>query len=446
MEMFGKAIWYLLSVASSFYMMAALIVLTHCICDNGIVWNQRKKWMLLILVMADEGKSLLWKEQTWFSAVICLCYLAVFVYGCKGKWIRRCLRALCVCLIAIICFYMVCEIGGYYIFPGDQMIDLSGESRNRKELAWNLIALIVFAAIYYYFLLCFFKKDIFIPFGKKENWLIIFYCCYLVSMYVMVVISSENTQGQAAIQAAMAGVLVIFSIVFPVFLFKNRLGIYYRDLKEYQENFLQAELAHFQQYKEAQKETHRFRHDIRNYLVCLNMLLEEQKTEEAEKYLKSLLHDVWELSPKAVTGDEMLDCIFSAKWSRMQQEGILFEVDGVLDGGLPWKPIDICSVFANALDNAIEACMKITEEQLREIRVSLKHTNQFYFIEMSNTVQENVDCRRLLSSTISYTSKENQHLHGFGLQNMRRTVEKYGGVLRLDCQNQRFTVCFIISR
>ena len=242
----------------------------------------------------------------------------------------------------------------------------------------------------------------------------------------------------------MAIAVLFLGIVFPVFILKNRLGEYYKELNIYHEEILQTELAHFQQYKEAQDETRRFRHDIQNNLLCLNALMEENKLREADDYLKSLIHEVQALSPKVVTGDEMLDCIFAAKGNRMQQAGIQFQIDGVLDHGLQWKPIDICSVFANALDNAIEACILIAKGRERKITISLKHTEQYYFIEICNTVEENFDCENLLDS--GYTSKKNKEIHGYGLQNMKKTVESYGGMLKVDCKNFVFTLSFIIPQ
>ena len=143
---------------------------------------------------------------------------------------------------------------------------------------------------------------------------------------------------------------------------------------------------------------------------------------------------------------EMRYCIISAKWNQMEQEGISFQFDGLFDNGLRWKAVDICSVFANALDNAIEACRKVPAVQERQISMSIKHTKQFYYVEIVNAVQEEIDCKALFNPAKAYTSKENRNLHGFGFRNMQRTVEKYNGILKADCDNGTFRLALTISR
>jgi len=232
----------------------------------------------------------------------------------------------------------------------------------------------------------------------------------------------------------------------PFYLIKGQVSNYYQSTKEYQEIFLQEQLKTLERYKAAEEETRRIRHDMKNNLSCISMLLNEGKTHEASEYVEGLLQEISALSPKVVTGDEMLNCVFSAKLDWMQKENIVFEIDGVLDRGLDWKPIDICKVFANAIDNAIEACMKITDRDNRRIMVSLKRTKQYYSIEMKNTIADKKLCAPLLknSSNTRYTTKTNKKFHGLGLSNMYRTVEKYGGMMKVDCQDNEFILNIVV--
>lgn len=174
-------------------------------------------------------------------------------------------------------------------------------------------------------------------------------------------------------------------------------------------------------------------------------MLENENPDEAKAYLKDLLCDIRDLSPKVVTGDEMLDFIFSTKWNLMQQEQIRFQVDGVLDGGLNLKPMDACSIFANAFDNALEACMKMPPEQPRAIHVLFKRTSQYYYIEIKNTVHENIDCTKLLSFG-HYTTKKDSSHHGFGMQTIQRTMQNHDGIFKMNCANNWVTLTFILNR
>ena len=440
MEVFYQFLRHLLSAASSFYIFSAAVLLTHCMCDGGVAWNPKKKWLLLGVVTLDEAINIFWEISGAAGFLVLFCYLLVFAYGCGQKHIRRAIKVFGVFLYILSSFAMISDIGYYYMFHGYFVPE-------KYEFWYEIILLPVCVFLYYYLSQKFIKKGLVIPFGRREKWLLAFYFVYIFSFFGMIVVSEgEGKWMEGILQVLVEIVMMVFTLGFPVYIFKTRISAYYRDMKDYQEEFLQAELSYFRQYKESQEETRRFRHDIKNHLMFLDAMMGEHKEREAQEYLGNLLQKVQKLSPEIVTGDEMLDCIFSFKTALMRQEQISFEMEGVLDGGLGWKPMDICCVFANALDNAIEACMRIPEEQPREIHVSLKKTEQFFYIEISNTVSSDEEGKKIFSSGENFTSKKNRNLHGFGILNMRRTVEKYGGILNMECRDKRVTLSLILRR
>lgn len=172
------------------------------------------------------------------------------------------------------------------------------------------------------------------------------------------------------------------------------------------------------------------------------MMLEEGHTEDARKHIENMLGEVSALSPKYVTGDEMLDIIISMKSDRMNELNIRFTLDGVADGGLNLKPMDICSIFANALDNAVEAASSSNEPY---ISFGIKRTDKFFVIKITNSVSHKIDTEKLMS-TSGYTSKSDKDHHGFGLMNVRRTVEKCGGLLKAESDDRSFTLTIMLQR
>ena len=150
-----------------------------------------------------------------------------------------------------------------------------------------------------------------------------------------------------------------------------------REKNKSQEAYLAAELDYIEQYKRKQTETKAFRHDVKNHLAMTSMMLEEGHVDEAREHIQNMLGKVSALSPQYVSGDEILDIIISMKADRMNELGVRFTLDGVVDGGLNIKPMDKCSIFANALDNAIEAAsacedpyvsFEIKRTEVREVR------------------------------------------------------------------------------
>ena len=131
----------------------------------------------------------------------------------------------------------------------------------------------------------------------------------------------------------------------------------------------------------------------------------------------------------------MLDCIVGMKASRMDEEEIDFKLDGMIDGGLGMKPVDVCNIFANALDNAIEACERIPEKTDRWVSLLVKRTDKFFSIKLSNSVKEEkngISLDKLFDGISRKTSKKDKNLHGFGTLNMKKALEKYGGMLKSE--------------
>ena len=239
-----------------------------------------------------------------------------------------------------------------------------------------------------------------------------------------------------------AAMLVILGLAAPVLLVIFSAERSMLEKNRSQEAYLAAELEYIGQYKKKQVETNRFRHDIKNNLALTQMMLDEGHVEEAREHLKDMLGEVSSLSPKYVTGDEMLDIIISMKADKMDELNIRFTLDGVADGGLQIKPMDMCSIFANILDNAIEASCTCDDPY---ITVSIKKTEKFFVIKITNSASTKIDTGMLLSST-GYTSKKDTEHHGFGLLNVRRAVEDLGGMRKAESDEKSFGLTVMLPR
>ncbi|SNU04523.1 GHKL domain-containing protein [Lachnospiraceae bacterium] len=237
--------------------------------------------------------------------------------------------------------------------------------------------------------------------------------------------------------------LPILGGIAPVLLVMNAAEKSLKEKNEYQETYLAAELEYIEQYKRTQTETRAFRHDIINNLSLTDMMLDEGKTEEASAHIKQLLGNVRALSPSIITGDEMLDCIVAMKADKMKEKAIQFSSDGVVDGGLHMKAMDICSIFANALDNAIEAADKTVPDAWVDLKI--KRNDKFAIIKISNSAVGKVDVEKLFM-TSGYTSKKDTEHHGFGLSNIRRTVEDYDGLIKAESDEKSFSLSIMIPR
>ena len=145
----------------------------------------------------------------------------------------------------------------------------------------------------------------------------------------------------------------------------------------------------------------------------------------------------------------MLDCIVGMKISKMEEVGIDFTLDGVLDGGLKMKPVDICTIFANAIDNAIEACERLPEESDRWIKLKIKRTDKFFSISLINSMVEDKKTgviNKIFYDGERFTTKKDKSLHGYGTKNMKAAISRYDGIERVSAEGGVFTLSIILPR
>lgn len=121
---------------------------------------------------------------------------------------------------------------------------------------------------------------------------------------------------------------------------------------------------------------------------------------------------------------------------------------------LPYDRTDLCALYANALDNAIEACMKLNETQ-REISLKSKTGKGLFCLEINNPAPDpdkkppatgTKKQAGSLSKKISErgpllpTSKADKPNHGIGLQSMREIIKKYHGSMEIKTENGVFNL------
>ena len=454
--MIGTVIWtFMMSLC--FYI--GWIFFAKCYLNKSILLDKKNVLLLLVASLLDVVGQVSHVELANFLACINVLLLGYcFFRGGTGK-IKRLLSSVEVFLFYVsIVFYMITMYMIYH--PEDTELTFLDTVLDTSKWQYAYCVLILFFIVYTYVNL--YRKKITLELQIREKLLFVGNFLFLISFFCLWSMLTEDGKVKLPDSFSVLCMCMLTVLEFLAFvgLVKGKLTDYYKKGQEYQQEYMEMELAHFREYKRAQDETKRVRHDMKNNLACISMLLENGKNQEAKDYVTQLLGEVNAFSPKVVTGDEMLDAIVASKWNKMEEKQITFSMEGVLDKGLNWKPIDICTVFSNGLDNAIEACEKIEGE--RSISLSLRYTRNFYYITISNTMAGNLpisESEKRLSSKLDnkedtaresvvigsrYTTKKNKELHGYGLENMERTIRKYDGTMNILQEGNRFVLKIMV--
>ena len=426
----------------NFFIAAFIILFLRCFYDSGFQWNG-KKTILLSFVVILYGLNSVFSPpdiKDLLAIIPAVAFAIIPIYDYQGRKMTGFLRYRCFWWLCNIIVSLISLIVQFYILP-----DFTLESNEINEI--DCLFKFIFGILFFgtMFVLVYFgvyKRGIMISCGKKHTILMIVYSLVLFVFFGELTYYEKNAQESLTI---LASAFILLTTMLPIFAYSLQISVHYQQLTKVQETYMQTELEHFRQYMHAQEETRRFRHDIRNNLLCMNEMVASGDQEKLTQYLKDLLKITDTLSFKYVSGDDLLDSILNAKAQYMEQQSIRFELDGVLAGGLPWKPMDICAVFANAIDNAIEACQKVPPEE-RYISMCIKATPQFWLITIENSVAEAVDTKKLFQKNGGYTSKSDSSRHGIGTYSMKRTIESYGAIMEAKCTEQIFTLEIMIDK
>ena len=232
---------------------------------------------------------------------------------------------------------------------------------------------------------------------------------------------------------------LIMAVMLVSLVLRGNKSAYYHGIAQLNERYLVAEMKHFQAYQNTQIETRRIRHDMKNHMTSLMYLAQEGKLEEIKKYLRDIGAEVEQLDKELHSGNALVDAIINERNQDAGQKNIRFRVEGRLPENLKVQPVDLCTIFANALDNCLDALVNVTEEK-RWMKLSISVQGKIIFLKFSNSMQDGG-----LHNLGSVTTKQDKVNHGFGLRNIKMAVEKYQGEMRITQEMQGEQRVFVLE-
>lgn len=208
------------------------------------------------------------------------------------------------------------------------------------------------------------------------------------------------------------------------------LVVFARQQKLEQEwTFSQINQAYYRNLEQEQLQIRRLRHDMANHLQVMAGLTPEKMKE----YVEQLIHSPAMDQLQRFCANHVVNAVLSVKYLRMEQCKIRTEITVSLPAELPIAEVDLCALFANSLDNAIEACEELSEEQ-RYIKVKSQADKGIFVLQIQNSMKGN-----LKKTEVGFaTSKKDTQQHGFGLSSIQQIVTRYGGALELKPVENEF--------
>lgn len=179
------------------------------------------------------------------------------------------------------------------------------------------------------------------------------------------------------------------------------------------------------------------RHDFLNHLQVVYSLIEMKEYKEANDYIERVYGSIASVGKVLRTANPAINALLQVKLGVCEKAGIQVK----LDIRSAWKDLSIpgwemCKVLGNLLDNAIDALQEVSDrrltltltEDLKAFRFSVKNSGPMIPVKLQASIFQP-----------GITTKAAGH--GMGLFIVRRTVQEWGGDIRLisDAKETEFS-------
>lgn len=199
------------------------------------------------------------------------------------------------------------------------------------------------------------------------------------------------------------------------------------------ENEYRNQIEYLKKYEELTEEIKSRRHDHKNHLISISSLAKNKGDSTVADYVDNLLKT--EIIADNILGinNKILSALINFNTNRMEKSDIEFTCNIDLKPELHVSDVDMTIILGNLLDNAIEACLDV-EDKSRYINLDIACGYGRIDIMMKNSSNGTIE---IIDNHIQ-SGKKDRDNHGYGLDNIKKTVKKYNGYFEIHSNNNEF--------
>ena len=344
--------------------------------------------------------------------------------------------------IMLLCYGIVKSlIGLLYAWLPYFFYDMAGIAAMLASEAASLFL----TGVCYYMVYRYFSRDVFYTAAEMQQMFLVFIpilMIFIMSEYIntfsfdyQYVVFEEDGSFEYLLShwqllaMHLLGLLSLFCILFSYKKLQQNFHLSTEiSLLEQEEYFLNR---YVEEAKTRYDKTKSFRHDIRNHIAVVKNLLQSGKLEEAVSYMEDMDDMAEKMSFPCSTNNPVVDILVGNKMGIAKSMGIDVDCSLLLPYPCCLRDIDICIILSNALDNAIQAVKGLDAGMEKYIHVSGHIQGDFLMMEIENSFHGKGAFKK-----------------GTGLSNVKKVVEKYGGAMSIETQENKFVlhVLLILSQ
>lgn len=214
-----------------------------------------------------------------------------------------------------------------------------------------------------------------------------------------------------------------------------RFHLTYGEYSRQMEQKLQMQKQHYEELTAKMDEISRMRHDMRHHMRALMSYAQQGKYQELMKYLQEYASVMTEEEKVVCYCRNMaVDAVIHFYTGELRQRGISFEYDMMLPQNIGITDTDLCKIYGNLLENAVDAVKELPPESHPYVKVLTKIKNKKLLIEISNPYSNEIQRKE----NGFYSTKHEEF--GIGTASVTEVVQRIGGYVAFSTEEGIFKV------
>lgn len=183
---------------------------------------------------------------------------------------------------------------------------------------------------------------------------------------------------------------------------------------------LQMQKVYYPMIQEKIMEAKIARHDLRHHQVIVTQMVEQEQYDALKKYIASYKKKPFVSEPISYCKNEVGDILMHYYSHLAKEYGIKFTMRLDVDEEVEVADDDLCALVNNILENAVEACLRIPQEE-RFITITAKSRSSMLAIYAENS------CVDVKLSPSGYFSSKEKGRNGYGIDSIKAVAKRYNG-------------------
>lgn len=187
--------------------------------------------------------------------------------------------------------------------------------------------------------------------------------------------------------------------------------------------------------RQNQEQARIYRHDMRHHLALINGYAAEGNLEKIKEYLSQTEMEIDAITPKRYCANETVNLVLSSFEAKSAEMNVTLCIEANLPETLSISDTELCSLFSNALENAIFAASKLMKKKARRVYLRTLINNNKLLISTKNAYAGTIQMEGEFPK-----SSNRQPGHGFGIISMAAIVTQHGGLYSFEASGNIFTL------